>query len=220
MLRAWVGRLHEFGLAVDPARTGADATVALGKHAYDAAVVSQDLADGDGLALVPSVGAEVAVVGVTNEDSGDRRVALIADGADDCITPPFDVDELCLRVCRALVRRTEPSMGAVVGLGRVVVDRVTRRVVLDGGEVHLTPTEMCVLDHLVAHRHRLVTVEELFAHCWDARAGLFSNPVPSQVSRLRRKLAGGVRIVWSGPGGYRLEVADPTGPARPSGHPP
>ncbi len=213
VLREWTRRLRAYGLAVDGARTGTGAMVMVDEHAYDAVVLAQDLADGDGFDLVPSLGGEVAVVGVTDEDAGHRRSALIAQGADDCITPPFDVDELCLRVCRALVRRTEGAPGGVVVLGRVVVERVTRRVTLDGRELDLTPTEMCVLDHLVAHRHRLVTTEELFAHCWDAGAGIFSNPVPSQIRRLRQKLAAGLLITWSGQRGYLLEAPATEAPA-------
>jgi DNA-binding response OmpR family regulator len=105
-----------------------------------------------------------------------------------------------------MLRRTaSPSR---VRLGRVLVDRIRREVSLDGEPVELTARQMCVLDHLVAHRHRVVSPEELLEHCWDERSDMFSNPVPSQITRLRSKLAGAIDIAWTGGAGYLIEVVE------------
>lgn len=203
-LRLHVKVLRAYGLAVDGLRTQRAAADALADVPYDAAVLSRHLADGDGLGLLPGLGPEAAVVVVTAPDAAEQRWEALEAGADDCLTPPFAADELALRLCKAIVRRTEPS-SSPVRLGRVVFDRARRTITVDGVEVRTTKTELCVLDHLVAHRHRVVGAEELLEHCWDSRRDMFSNPLPSQINRLRVRFADHLRIRWTDKGGYLLE---------------
>lgn len=209
-LRAWVAALRKAGLATDGVRTRAAAVAALVDVAYDAVVIDRDLSDGDGLTLLSHAPPDAALVVVTGPQD---RSAIIAGGVDDALTPPFRSDELVLRVSKALVRRTEPTGRAVVSLGAVVVDRAARTVTRDGRRLRLTPTGLCVLDHLVAHRHRLVPAGELLDHCWDARRDLFSDPLPSQLNRLRAELSGAVAIRWVDRGGYLLDVEGTRSPA-------
>lgn len=213
-LREHVRVLRRHGLAVDGERTVRAGSAALGRADYDALVVRRRLADGDGIALTHDLGDHVAIVVVTAGSAVAERLDLLLAGVDECIVPPVGADELALRLGKAILRRTgAPSR---VRLGRVLIDRIRREVSLDGAAVDLTARQMCVLDHLVAHRHRIVSAEELLEHCWDERSDMFSNPVPSQVTRLRRKLAGAVDIVWSGGTGYLLQVVKP----RPQDDPP
>ena len=85
-------------------------------------------------------------------DSADKVAALDA-GADDYITKPFGVPELLARL-RAAVRRAAavaPDGTPVVETASFTVDLVAKKVVRDGAEVHLSPTEWGVLEHLVRH---------------------------------------------------------------------
>ncbi|HEV7722650.1 MAG TPA: response regulator transcription factor [Iamia sp.] len=203
-LRLHVKVLRAYGLAVDGVRTARAAAEVLQDVPYDGAVLSRRLADGDGLALLPRLGPEAAVVVVTERGDAEQRREGLEAGADDCLTPPFAPDELALRMCKAIVRRTETS-SSPVRMGRVVIDRARRTITVDGETVHTTKTELCVLDHLVAHRHRVVGSEELLEHCWDSRRDLFSNPLPSQINRLRARFADHLRIRWTDKGGYLVE---------------
>jgi DNA-binding response OmpR family regulator len=203
-LREHVRWLRRLGLAVDGVRTVRAGTKALSEVPYDALVVRRRLADGDGMVLARDIGEHVAVVALTAGPAPAERLDLLLSGVDDCLTSPVSTEELALRLCKAMLRRTdEPSR---VRLGRVLVDRIRREVKLDGAPLDLTARQMCVLDHLVAHRHRVVSPEELLEHCWDERTDMFSNPVPSQITRLRAKLAGAVDIVWTGGTGYLVQV--------------
>ncbi len=205
-LRSWVVALRRAGFAVDAVRTRAAALDLLSELEPDAVVVMTALADGDGLdVLAAAPGA--ASVAVTPSGADEERATALAAGADDAVTPPVTTDELVLRVAKALVRRTEPTGIGLVRLGPVTVDRAVRRVNRDGAPLELTPTELCVLDHLVANRHRLVPPGELLDRCWDARRDMFSNPLSSQVWRLRGHLAGAVEIRWVNRGGYIVEAA-------------
>ena len=220
-LRERCRALRRAGFAVDGARTPRAAADALAEGVHDALVVEAlgppagrhrpvdagHWSDDAGLALMGAAGPEVAVVVVTGPDRAGARAGVLAVGADDVMTPPFTVAELVLRVAKALVRRTELDGAAVVEVGPVQVDRARRRVTRDGVVVALTSTETCVLDHLVAHRYRLVSEAELLDHCWDARRDPFSNPLPSQLNRLRRHLAEAVTIRFVDRGG---DIVEPT----------
>ena len=209
-LREHVRALRRLGLAVDGERTVRAGGRALAEVSYDALIVRRRLADGDGMALAHEVGDHVAVIVLTTGPVAERLDLLLA-GVDDCILDPVDIRELALRLIKAMLRRT--GSRSRVRIGRVLVDRIRREVSIDGTPVDLTARQMCVLDHLVAHRHRVVPPEELLEHCWDERSDMFSNPVPSQITRLRSKLAGAVDIVWTGGAGYLLEVAEEEAPA-------
>lgn len=199
-LRLHVHELRTRGLAVDGRRTVRAASAACREVPYDALVVRRKLVDGDGMTVVGLVEAPVAVVVVAATDTTKERLELLGLGIDDCISPPVDVEELALRLCKALARRA--GSPARVRIGPVVLDRARREVTVGDDALELTPRQMCVLEHLIVHRHRVVGSEELLVHCWDDRVDPFSNPVPSQITRLRSKLAGALDIAWTGGFGY------------------
>ena len=95
-------------------------------------------------------------------DSSDKVEALDT-GADDYVTKPFGMDEFLARL-RAAVRRATATAGAeqpVIETDSFTVDLAAKRVIKDGAEVHLTPTEWGMLEVLVRNRGKLVGREEL-----------------------------------------------------------
>ena len=59
---------------------------------------------------------------------------------------------------------------------------------------------------LVRHRDRMLTTEELLEHCWDGRRDPFSNPLHTQITRLRKIFKGALRIASVRGAGYRVEL--------------
>lgn len=210
--RGLVEGLRRAGLATDGRDDVPSAEEALRVTGYDAVVVQADLPVVDGLALAGVAGPGVAVI-VMGAD-----VVLLGLGSEGATAPPViedqvdldvDVDELALRIRKAVLRRT--GAPARVRLGRMRIDRLRGEVTIDGHAVRLSRQPMAVLDHIVAHRDRLVSSEEIFEHCWDERTDMLSDPVYTQVTRLRRALAGVVQIVRVPRVGYRLQVVDAVG---------
>ena len=123
-------------------------------------------------------------------DSGDKVAALDA-GADDYVTKPFGMDELLARL-RAAVRRasTTPPVGeeAVVETQAFTVDLAAKRVVRDGAEVHLTPTEWGVLELLVRNRGKLVGQKQLLQEVWGPSYASETHYLRVYLAQLRRKL--------------------------------
>lgn len=213
-LRApYARRLRAEGHAVDEVDTLGRARLALMDVDYDCLVFDRLVPDGDSLELVSELhdGPDwTPILLLSALGDGEERVRGLRAGADDYVAKPVRLDELALRVTNLAVRATSPSM-APVQLGRVTIDRARRTAAIDDEPVRLTPMQYSVLDHLVAHRDRMVTTEELLEHCWDASRHLFANPLHSQITRLRSAFRGSLQFCSVRGQGYVLRVAGAAG---------
>ena len=119
--------------------------------------------------------------------SNDKVEALDA-GADDYITKPFGLEELLARV-RALLRRTiDPGPAPMITTEAFTVDLDKRRVLRDGHDVRLTPTEWSILELLVRNPEKLITQHQLLTEVWGAAYTGEANYLRVYMAQLRRKL--------------------------------
>jgi DNA-binding response OmpR family regulator len=147
----------------------------------------------------------VIVLGSPGSDTVDR-VRAFERGCDDWVDRPFAYEELLARI-RAVLRRTSPPRRDVFEAGGIAVDRVTRRVTVDGRPVALAGKEYELLLRLASDPRRVFTKEELLRDVWGFRSLGRTRTLDSHASRLRRKLGRGsagtyVVNVWGV--GYRL----------------
>ncbi|MFN8569263.1 MAG: response regulator transcription factor [Kouleothrix sp.] len=95
---------------------------------FDAIVLDVMLPDTDGLAVCSSLrarGIATPVLMVTARDAIGDRVAGLDSGADDYLVKPFAFAELLARI-RALLRREPVFKGAVLQIGDLTLDTVSR----------------------------------------------------------------------------------------------
>jgi DNA-binding response OmpR family regulator len=130
----------------------------------------------------------VIVLGGQEADAVDR-VRAFARGADDFVVRPFHYEELVARI-RAVLRRTQPSVGRVLTAGAIEIDTATRRVTVGGERVALPGKEYELLVKLAGDPHRVFTKEELLREVWGFRSLGRTRTLDSHASRLRRRLAG------------------------------
>lgn len=155
---------------------------------------------------------DVPVVVLTVRDGLGDKVAALESGADDYVLKPFDPEELLAR-SRAHLRRVghDTSRAAVVRVGDLVVDPARRLVTWQDEPVQLTPTELRLLEVLLARRGKLVTREQLLEEVWGSRAASDRGRLRVFMVHLRRKLhddAARPRLILTEPGiGYRW-IAD------------
>ena len=207
---ALTAQLQAAGFSVEHAPNGAVAEFLLLKQSFDLAVLDLGLPLVDGLTVLKRVRAakpHLPVLVLTALDSLDSRVAGLNAGADDYLTKPFDFPELEARL-RALLRRSRP-VGATAEFGLLQFDRDTRRALVNGEPLDLSPREWMLLDLLLTQRDRVVTKEQI-NQTWAterSEATTGNNAIEVYIHRLRRKLEGSGLVIRTVRGlGYLLEA--------------
>jgi len=197
-------------LEVVEADTGEQAVVLASGGAADLVLLDLGLPDIDGLEVLRRIRtfSAVPVVVLTAHHQQAEKIRALDSGADDYVTKPFDVEELLARV-RAALRRaphaTQPL--TVVHVDDLAVDLARRRVTRAGEQVHLTRTELSLLELFVRNPGKLLTQELLLRSVWGPEYGTESNYLRVYVGQLRKKLgddAANPRLILTEPGiGYR-----------------
>jgi two-component system KDP operon response regulator KdpE len=128
----------------------------------------------------------VIVLSVRGGDADKIRALDL--GADDYVVKPFSVSELLARV-RAQLRRHGDAPGAnLLEFPGLTLDRDRRRVVVEGREVRLTPTELAILDLLASQAGKPVTIRQIIGRVWHGAPGTSADAVRVHVGSLRRKI--------------------------------
>jgi DNA-binding response OmpR family regulator len=199
--------LGEEGFTTDLCTSGADAVKQASAVAYDIVLLDWMLPDLDGLAVCRELrrgGGVAPIIMLTARGEVRERVLGLEAGADDYVVKPFEIDELLARV-QALLRRTH-GFGRLK-VGALEVDRLQRRVAVDGRALDLTAREYALLLFLAHQPGRAVARSELLAHVWATQFDPGSNLVDVHISRLRDKLGEHAWMIDTVRGkGYRLRA--------------
>jgi DNA-binding response OmpR family regulator len=182
--------LEAEGFAVDHTATGNDAQTLAFVNEYDAIVLDLALPDRNGLSVLQALrnaGRTTPVIVLTGTNDSASTVRALDAGADDYLTKPIVIDEFRARM-RALVRRGGAKRTEQLVVGNVVLNRLTRQVVVDGKECALTAKEFQLLEHFLLHQGNVVTRAQLLEKVWDMHFDPGSNVVDVHVTRLRKKL--------------------------------
>jgi two-component system, OmpR family, KDP operon response regulator KdpE len=110
----------------------------------------------------------VPVILLTAKGEERDKVQGLDLGADDYLTKPFGPAELLARV-RAVLRRkaqTAEATPSILSIGDLTIDLARRRVVRQGDQIHLTPTEYKLLRGLATNRGKVLLHGELLARVW------------------------------------------------------
>ena len=144
-------------------------------------------------------------------EAGERAMAL-EEGADDYLNKPFDPHELVARI-RAILRRARPGKPPLAAAwqlkcGELSLDRRSRRVYLEDGELTLTPKAVALLEYLMTHPDELVSRDRLLDVVWGWDYPVGTRAVDTRIAELRRTLgddAANPRYIETIPGqGYRF----------------
>jgi two-component system, OmpR family, phosphate regulon response regulator PhoB len=209
--------LVKAGYRVSTASTGPDA-VAQARQERPALVVLDLMLPGmSGFEVLEQLRAEastreVAVLMLTARKDEPDRIKGLSLGADDYLTKPFSPQELILRVgaiLRRIAQGQQPS-GDTLQVGPIAIDRSAHRVLVDGREIELTPTEFKLLLTLAERRGRVQARAHLLETVWDAAPDIQTRTVDMHVQRLRTKLESAGELIETVRGfGYRLKAAQP-----------
>ncbi len=171
----------------------------------DVVLLDLGLPDGDGIDVLRELrkNSDVPVIIATARGDETDRIVGLELGADDYVVKPFSVRELAARV-RAVARRRR--IDSSLESGRLVVDRMQHRVLVDGEPVELTAKEFDLLAVLAEEPGRAVPRQELFSRVWDPVWIGTGKTLDVHVASLRKKLGDAELIETVRGVGYRLAV--------------
>jgi two-component system KDP operon response regulator KdpE len=201
------------GYRLFEATTGAEGLMEVGSRQPDVVIVDLGLPDMDGLHVIRRLREWTAVPVIVLSARGQERdkVAALDIGADDYVSKPFGAGELLARIRVALRHAAGASHedeDSAFTVGSLRVDRLHRRVFVDGVEVHLTPIEYTLLTTLVRHAGKVVTHQQLLREVWGPTHTDQPHYVRIYMAHLRHKLEAEParpRYLLTEPGvGYRL----------------
>lgn len=213
--RALRTSLRARDLEVHEAGSGEEATVVAADRQPDLVLLDLGLPGMNGIDTLARLRAftAVPVIVLTARDRPADKVAALDAGADDYVTKPFDIDELLARIRAALRRAPKAAHGAtVVEVDDLVVDLAHRSVTVAGRTVHLTKTELGLLEILVTNPGKLLAHDYLLREVWGPGYGTETNYLRVYIRQLRKKLhddASNPKLILTEPGiGYRWIAAD------------
>ena len=177
------------------------------------AVLDVMLPDTDGFTLLRRIREEHSfpVIMLTARVTDSDKILGLTIGADDYITKPFNPLELTARV-KTVLRRCRRAVDTDFerDIRGLTINKQSRKCMLFGEALSLTPTEFDILWYLCENAGRVVTSEELFRAVWKEKyLSASSNTVMAHIGRLREKMHEPprkprfVKTVWGV--GYEIE---------------
>ena len=158
----------------------------------------------------------VPVILLTAKSEDTDKILGLTVGADDYITKPFNPVEVSARVKSQLRRYMQLGAGnlqpEVLRCGAIEVFDNEKKVMLDGEEVALTPTEYDILKLLMQHPGKVFSPKEIYRRIWNDQPYGIENTVAVHIRHLREKLEINpaepryLKVVWGQ--GYKCEKKD------------
>lgn len=182
--------LQSEGSAVDLLHNGSQVLAAVTHTAFDVVVLDVMLPGRDGLSVVRQMrerGINTPVLLLTARGEVSEKVEGLNAGADDYLSKPFALDELAARV-RALSRRNGDAKVAVLRVGDLLLDTVTRKVKRGSTMIELAPREYLLLEFLMRSAGRICGRMAIVEKVWDYDFDPGTNLVDVYIMRLREKI--------------------------------
>ena len=155
----------------------------------------------------------IPVILLTAKSEDTDKILGLNVGADDYITKPFNPVEVIARV-RSQLRRYMELGGTVVNtegyrIGNIDLDDNSKKVMVDGEEVSLTPTEFEILKLLMKNKGRVLSPKEIYKAVWNDEAFGGEGTVAVHIRHIREKVEINpaepryLKVVWAH--GYKME---------------
>lgn len=182
------------GYMVDVAQTVKTAYACLESRKYSLLLLDVTLPDGNGVDVCRHVrekGSRTPIIFLTAMDEEVHVIRGLDSGADDYITKPFKLGELCSRI-RAQLRRS--GINGVDGTkllssGPVSIDLYGGGAFLDGEPLGLTNAEYRLLCLLVRNEGQTVLRNTILDALWDGNGNFVDdNTLSVYIRRLREKI--------------------------------
>lgn len=181
--------LIQYGYVVDWLKDGLSADQALKTENFEIVVLDLGLPKMPGITVLQNLrsrGQTMPVLILTARESIDDRVKGLDSGADDYLTKPFDLDELCARL-RALQRRFSSRAEPLLVHNNITLDPAAHTVSLDEELVNVSRREFALLQKLLENAGRVLSREHLTQSLYGWGEDVDSNALEVHIHNLRKK---------------------------------
>jgi DNA-binding response OmpR family regulator len=160
---------------------------------YDAGIIGVQLPNKEGFSVLREArqqGVDTPVIFLTALSGLDHKLRAFQLGAADCVTKPFDIDELSARVSAAVHREKPVRSGGPVdySFSEYTVHFPSQTISKNGKPLDLTDTEFKVLERLIHARGRPVPRERLLREILELGGRVQARGLDAQITSLRRKI--------------------------------
>jgi two-component system KDP operon response regulator KdpE len=180
------------GYVVDDARTAEEAIAKIHDNRYDLVLLDINMPGLGGFEACRSIRAvsDMAIIMLTVRNSERDRVDALDAGADDFVSKPFSTPELLARIRAALRRLPLPPDDSppLITMGEVEINVLTRRVLVGGKEIRLTPKEFELLHFLAANVNVPVPHAKILQTVWGPDYRGEVEYLRVFINRLRKKI--------------------------------
>jgi two-component system, OmpR family, KDP operon response regulator KdpE len=180
------------GYFIDDARTGEEALDKLREEKYDLVLLDMNMPGMGGMATCRAIreGMDIAIIVLTVRNTEKDKVEALDAGADDYVIKPFSMPELLARI-RAALRRLpqagDSALAPIIGKDLEIHPK-TRRVVVRGKEIRLTPKEFDLLYHMACHPDEPIPHGNLLQTVWGPDYGNEVEYLRVFINQLRKKI--------------------------------
>jgi two-component system, OmpR family, response regulator QseB len=181
--------LAQSGYTVDWLTDGMAADQALKTELFDLIVLDLGLPKLDGISILENLrsrGVTTPVLILTARESIEDRIRGLDSGADDYLTKPFDLDELCARL-RALQRRFSLRAEPQIIHGEIALDPASHTVTRADELVNISRREFALLHKLLENIGRVISRDHLMQSLYGWGDEVDSNALEVHIHNLRKK---------------------------------
>ena len=189
--------LSEYGFNVEEFSNGNDLLTAINKRKPDAIVLDWVMPQPDGLTICGRLKLDketkpIPIIILTARTEEVDCVLALEMGADDYITKPFSIKELCARV-NAVIRRNQYSNivindEEILTCGDLTVDLAKRTVTKENKPIDLTMKEFDLLTTLMLGKGRVYNRDQLMEKIWNLDFCGDARTVDVHIRYLRQKV--------------------------------
>ncbi len=189
--------LEKEGWLVSKAQTGEEGLEKIKEEHPDIILLDLMLPGIDGMEICrrtrqDKLTRDIPIIILTAKAEEADRVLGLESGADDYVTKPFSPRELVARI-RAVLRRADKNFSEAedretLNLGPIKMDLRQHKVLVNDGEIDLTPKEFDLLHLLMSHPGRAFSREYLLENLWGYEFFGDTRTVDVHVRRLRQKI--------------------------------
>ncbi|ENW80033.1 hypothetical protein F908_02230 [Acinetobacter sp. NIPH 284] len=183
--------LRAQGYLVHVAENGMKGLETLATRGADLLILDLGLPDMEGQEVLTELRqwSDIPVIVLSARPDENQKIKLLDAGANDYVTKPFSIQELCARI--RVMFRNKPQhseQNTVFNDGKLWVDVAEHVAKLAGEDILLTKKEFQLLALLIRHQGKIVTQKQIMTELWGISHEEDTHYLRILVKKLRTKI--------------------------------